>query len=84
MPYSGWSMPIPAASLPWSPLRIPLDVLAARRPEVQALEAWLASWEAPALAEVAGAWLGQTDALLYFRDTARPAAASRPRRRRVP
>jgi hypothetical protein len=60
------------------------DVLAARRPEVKALEARLASWEAPALAEVAGTWLGQTDALLYFSDTARPAAASRQRRRRVP
>ncbi|HJZ54064.1 MAG TPA: hypothetical protein VKE74_03870, partial [Gemmataceae bacterium] len=47
------------------------DVLAARRPEVQALEDRLASWEAPALAEVAGTWLGQTDALLYFSDAAR-------------
>jgi hypothetical protein len=47
------------------------DVLAARRPQVRALEARLASWQAPALAPVAGTWLGQTDALLYFSDVAR-------------
>jgi hypothetical protein len=47
------------------------DVLAARRPDVHALEARLALWEAPALAPVAGTWLAHTDALLYFSDTAR-------------
>jgi hypothetical protein len=47
------------------------DVRAARRPQVYALEARLASWQAPALAQVAGTWLGQTDALLYFSDAAR-------------
>jgi hypothetical protein len=47
------------------------DVLAARRPQVHALEARLASWHAPALAPVAGTWLARTDALLYFSDTAR-------------
>jgi len=47
------------------------DVLAARRPDVHALESRLASWHAPALAPVAGTWLGQADALLYFSDAAR-------------
>jgi hypothetical protein len=47
------------------------DVLAARRPDVHALETRLASWHAPALAPVAGTWLAHTDALLYFSDTAR-------------
>ncbi|HEV8279850.1 MAG TPA: hypothetical protein VGQ26_29750 [Streptosporangiaceae bacterium] len=47
------------------------DVLAARRPDVHALEARLASWQAPALAPVAGTWLARTDALLYFSDAAR-------------
>jgi hypothetical protein len=47
------------------------DVLAARRPDVYALEARLASWQAPALAPAAGTWLGHTDALLYFSDVAR-------------
>jgi hypothetical protein len=55
------------------------DVPAARRPQVHALEArlasWhapaLASWHAPALAPVAGTWLAQADALLYFSDVAR-------------
>jgi hypothetical protein len=46
-------------------------VLAARRPDVDALEARLALWEAPAPARVAGTWLGQADALLYFSDVAR-------------
>jgi len=56
------------------------DVLAARRPEVHALEARLASWEAPALARVAETWLGQTDALLYFSDVARVINRMEPRR----
>jgi hypothetical protein len=47
------------------------DVLAARRPQVHALETRLASWHAPALAPVAGTWLARTDALLYFSDAAR-------------
>jgi hypothetical protein len=46
------------------------DVLAARRSDVHALEARLVSWEAPALAQVAGTWLGQIDARLYFGDVA--------------
>jgi putative heme degradation protein len=41
-------------------------VLAARTSDVHALEAQLVSWEAPALAQVAGTWLGQIDARLYF------------------
>jgi hypothetical protein len=47
------------------------NVLAARKSDVHALEARLASWQAPALAQVAGTWLGHTDALLYFSDVAR-------------
>jgi hypothetical protein len=47
------------------------DVLAARRPDVHALETWLGSWHAPALVPVAGTWLARTDALLYFSDVAR-------------